>query len=114
MNRHYDNFDDCLAAARKAPEKDLIGYSRLKDGGQRSIVSIQILQERADEKQRKLAEMKLRREEPHTLWAYWQKAHWDERLGILGFFGGLILVGFAASQIPWIRDLLLLAKDLKP
>lgn len=114
MKRHYDDFEDCLADARRAPEKDLISYSQFKDGGQRSIAAKMILQEIADEKQRKLVEMKLRRVEPHTVIEFLKKGTWVERIGFILSYGVLFLIGFLAAKNEFFSRLIQIFVDVKP
>jgi hypothetical protein len=65
-------------------------------------------------RQRDLLDIKQTREAEHTLWRYWSLADWSERFGMLMVFGMLLLIGFGASQIPFLTTLLTLIKSLIP
>ncbi len=52
--------------------------------------------------------------EEHTLLAYWQKADLSQRIGMLGVFGLIFVVGFLCGKIGFFGRLYDLVKEIVP
>jgi hypothetical protein len=116
------SFEDWCEDLRGREDKDVIVFRDLRNGGVSKQAAIKIWQEREDAKNKRMrdeeferiSKLKQEREWEHTLWRYWCLADWQERFGMLSFFGVLILVGFGAAQIPSITNFLNFIKALMP
>ena len=52
--------------------------------------------------------------EEHTLVAYWSRAEWSERFGMLGVFGAIFVVGLLCGKTSFFSKLYDLIKEVLP
>ena len=54
------------------------------------------------------------RNQPHTLWAWWKLADWQERCGIFGTFAIVFGIGFLSAETRFFSKIIKLIIDIKP
>jgi hypothetical protein len=57
---------------------------------------------------------KQKREDEHTLLAYWKLANWGERFGMMSFLSGIFIVGYLCSKSHLVSRVIDLFRDIKP
>lgn len=116
------SYEEWCQYLRGQPDKDVIAFRDLRCGGARQQAGITVWQEREDTKQRKirneefqmLAEIKQKRESEHTLLVYWRLANSSERLGMVGVFAVVFVVGYLCAKMEFVSRFIDLMRSIKP
>lgn len=115
-------YEEWCENLRGRPDKDVIVFKDLRNGGVRQQAGIAVWREREDAKQKKirdeefhrLTKLKQERESEHTLWRYWCLADWSERFGMVCFLFGVFIVGYLSAKVDVISRVIDLIRSVTP